>query len=46
VNAVGSFRNDAGWVSKSFRQTSLIVDPPNGRVPAPVAGAEARRRTS
>src|SRR5262245_65923767 len=24
LSAVGSFRNDNGWVSKSFRQTSLI----------------------
>ena len=43
VSAVGSFRNDNGWVTKSFRQTSLIVDPPNGRVPPLVAGAEKRR---
>ena len=26
VNAVGSFRNDNGWVTKSFRQTSLIIN--------------------
>jgi hypothetical protein len=43
LTAVGSFRNDNGWVTKSFRQTSLIVDPPNGRLPALVAGAETRR---
>jgi hypothetical protein len=43
LSAVGSFRNDNGWVTKSFRQTSLIVDPPNGRVPPLVAGAETRR---
>jgi len=43
VNAVGSFRNDSAWLTRSFRQTSLIVDPPNGRVPSLVAGAEARR---
>jgi len=42
-NAVGSFRNDNGWVTKSFKQTSLIVDPPNGRVPPLVPGAEKRR---
>ena len=42
-NAVGSFRNDNGWVTKSFRQTSLIVDPPNGRLPALVPGTEKRR---
>ena len=38
LTAVGSFRNDNGWVTKSFRQTSLIVDPANGRLPALVAG--------
>jgi len=43
VNAVGSFRNDNAWLTRSFRQTSLIVDPPNGRAPALVAGAEKRR---
>ena len=43
LSAVGSFRNDNGWVSKSFRQTSLIIDPPNGRVPPLVPGAEKRR---
>ena len=42
-NAVGSFRNDNSWLTRSFRQTSLIVDPPNGRTPALVAGAEQRR---
>ena len=26
-NAVGSFRNDNSWLTRSFRQTSLIVDP-------------------
>jgi hypothetical protein len=43
LSAVGSFRNDNGWVTKSFRQTSLIIDPPNGRTPPLVAGAEKRR---
>jgi hypothetical protein len=43
VNAVGSFRNDNAWLTRSFRQTSLIVDPPDGRAPALVTGAETRR---
>jgi hypothetical protein len=43
LNAVGSFRNDNGWVTKSFRQTSLIIDPPNGRTPPLVPGADTRR---
>ena len=42
-NAVGSVRNDNSWLTRSFRQTSLIVDPPNGRAPALVPGTEARR---
>ena len=42
-NAVGSFRNDNAWLTRSFRQTSLIVDPPDGRAPALVSGAEKRR---
>jgi hypothetical protein len=42
-NAVGSFRNDNAWLTRSFRQTSLIVDPANGRTPPLVAGAEKRR---
>jgi hypothetical protein len=42
-NAVGSFRNDNSWLTRSFRQTSLVVDPPDGRTPPLVAGAEQRR---
>jgi len=42
-NAVGSFRNDNSWLTRSFRQTSLIVDPPDGRAPALVPGADTRR---
>ena len=42
-NAVGSFRNDNSWLTRSFRQTSLIVEPLDGRAPALVPGAEARR---
>jgi hypothetical protein len=42
-NAVGSFRNDNSWLTRSFRQTSLIVDPPDGRTPALVPGADTRR---
>src|SRR5262245_15786151 len=30
-NATGSFRND--FATRAFRQTSLIVDPPDGRMP-------------
>jgi hypothetical protein len=40
--ARGSFRNDGAWLTRSFRQTSLIIDPPDGRAPALVPGAEKR----
>ena len=40
-NAVGSFRND--FATRAFRQTSLIVDPPDGRMPMTTAAAEKRR---
>jgi hypothetical protein len=40
-NAVGSFRND--YATRAFRQTSIIVDPPNGRMPKVRPEAEKRR---
>ena len=40
-HAVGSFRND--FATRAFRQTSLIVDPPDGRMPMTTAAAEKRR---
>jgi hypothetical protein len=42
-NAVGAFRNDGAWLLRSFRQTSLIVDPPDGKLPALTPDAEKRR---
>jgi hypothetical protein len=44
-NAIGSFRNDNAWLVKTFRQTSLIVDPPDGKMPAVTPYAESRRAT-
>jgi hypothetical protein len=44
-NAVGSFRNDGAWLTKSFRQTSLIVVPADGKMPALTATAQSRRAT-
>jgi hypothetical protein len=38
---VGAFRNDVG--TRSYRQTSLVVDPPNGKIPALTGEAEKRR---
>jgi hypothetical protein len=42
-NDIGSFRND--FARRAFRQTSLIVDPPDGTMPAFTATAEKRRAT-
>jgi hypothetical protein len=39
-NAVGSFRGD--FARRAFRQTSLVVDPPDGRMPAVTALAKLR----
>jgi hypothetical protein len=44
-NAIGSFRNDNAWLVKTFRQTSLIVDPSDGKMPAVTPYAESRRAT-
>jgi len=33
-NAVGSFRNDGAWKTKSYRQTSLVIEPDDGHTPA------------
>src|SRR5262252_6111393 len=44
-NAIGSFRNDNAWLAKSYRQTSLIIDPPDGKMPAVTPWAESRRAT-
>src|SRR5262245_46338782 len=41
LNAIGTFRGD--YARRSFRQTSLIVDPPDGRQPALTPAAEKRR---
>ena len=40
-NAVGSFRGD--FARRAFRQTSYIVDPPDGIMPQPLPDAQKRR---
>jgi hypothetical protein len=40
-NAIGSFRGD--FARRPFRQTSYIVDPPDGNMPQPTADAQKRR---
>src|ERR1700750_506699 len=42
-NAIGSFRNDNAWLNKAYRQTSLIIDTPDGKMPAVTPYAESRR---
>jgi hypothetical protein len=42
-NAIGSFRGDGAWLTKSFRQTSLIVEPADGKLPPLTPEAERRR---
>jgi hypothetical protein len=41
LSDTGTFRND--YARRAFRQTSIIVDPPNGRMPAVTPVAEKRR---
>jgi hypothetical protein len=43
-NAVGSFRGDGAWLTKSFRQTSLIVEPADGTLPPLTPEAERKRQ--
>ncbi len=42
-NAIGSFRGDSAWLNQSFRQSSLIVEPADGRIPPVTPRAEMRR---
>jgi hypothetical protein len=39
--AVGTFRNEEG--TRTFGYTSLVIDPPNGRIPPSLPGARERR---
>jgi hypothetical protein len=43
AGAIGPFRNDGAWLDKTFRQTSLIVEPANGRTPPLTPEAERQR---
>ena len=41
-NAVGAFRNDGAYKTRSYRQTSLLIEPADGRTPAFTAEALKR----
>jgi len=41
-NAIGAFRNDGAWKTKSYRQTSLVIEPEDGRTPAFTDKAQER----
>ena len=41
-NAVSIFRNDDAWKTKSYRQTSLVIEPDTGRTPAFTGEAQKR----
>jgi hypothetical protein len=41
LNAIGTFRGD--YARRAFRQSSITIDPPNGRRPAVTTFAETRR---
>jgi len=43
ASRAGGFRNDTG--TRTFRQTSLVIDPPDGKIPAFTPYAESRRAT-
>jgi hypothetical protein len=43
-NATGAFRNDGAYKTRSYRQTSLLIEPADGRTPA--FTAEALKRTA
>jgi len=43
VNAQGAFSGDGAWLDRTFRQTSLIVEPANGRTPPLTPEAQAKQ---
>jgi hypothetical protein len=42
--AIGSFRGDGAWLTKSYRRTSLVTEPADGRLPPLTPEAAERRR--
>jgi hypothetical protein len=43
LGASGSFSGDGAWLDRTFRQTSLIVEPADGKLPPLTPEAERRR---
>ena len=43
LSAAGSFAGDGAWLDKTFRQTSLVVEPADGKLPPLTPEAERRR---
>lgn len=43
LNAAGAFALDGAWLDRTFRQTSLIVEPADGVLPPLTADAQAKR---
>ncbi len=44
-DASGAFRNDDAWKTKSYRQTSLVIEPEDGKTPVFTAEAQKRAAT-
>jgi hypothetical protein len=44
-NAVGAFRNDGAWKTRSYRQTSIVIEPEDGHTPAFTEQAQTRTAT-
>ena len=46
LNASGAFALDGAWLDRTFRQTSLIVEPADGVLPPLTPEAQAKRATA
>jgi hypothetical protein len=46
LNAQGAFAQDGAWLDRTFRQTSLIVEPADGVLPPLTPDAQAKRASA
>ena len=46
LNAQGAFAQDGAWLDRTFKQTSLIVEPADGVLPPLTPEAQAKRATA